>query len=39
MLKNNSLNYGVNLDWTFLMALKCSQIRAAEGIAKNRVNL
>jgi hypothetical protein len=23
--KNNSLNYGVNLDWTFLTALKCSQ--------------
>jgi hypothetical protein len=23
--KNNSLNYGVNLDWTVLTALKCSQ--------------
>jgi hypothetical protein len=23
--KNNSLNYGVNLDWTILTALKCSQ--------------
>jgi hypothetical protein len=23
--KNNSLNYGVNLDWTVLTALKCSK--------------
>jgi hypothetical protein len=25
MPKNNSLNYGVNLDWTVLTVLKCLQ--------------
>jgi hypothetical protein len=32
--KNNSLNYGVNLDWTVLTALNVRKTRAAERITK-----
>jgi hypothetical protein len=36
--KNNSLNYGVNLDWTVLTALKCCT-RAAKRVTKGEAQL